>query len=149
MDLTFFALCRFDLPIESYQVLLSYVDLLIVCIELTAGLLVPLFGVLTLSLSPVVVRSRLLEKIVSVPNMLLGCLPVLDSASELKLFIFIVRSQDRQLARLRIYLMQTAITGLILFRTKAKQLILLFAQCLQSYLDFTDLIRQVPIRSSL
>ena len=149
MNLTLFALSRFDLPIESDQVLLSYVDLLIVCIELTAGLLVPLFSILTLPLSPVVVRSRLLEKIVSVPNMLLGCLPVLDSASELKLFIFIVRSQDRQLARLRIYLMQTAIAGLILFRTKAKQLILLFAQCLQSYLDFTDLIRQVPIRSSL
>ena len=149
MDLTFFALSRFDLPIESDQVLLSYVDLLIVCIELTAGLLVPLFSILTLPLSPVVVTARLLEKIVSVPHMLLGCLSVLDSASELKLFIFIVRSQDRQLARLRINLMQTAIAGLILFRTKAKQLILLFAQCLQTYLDFTDLIRQVPIRSSL
>ena len=55
LNLTFFALGRFDLPIESDQILLSYVDLLIVCIELTAGLRVPLFGILTLPLSPIVV----------------------------------------------------------------------------------------------
>lgn len=81
--------------------------------------------------------------------MLLGCLPVLDSASELQLLIFIVSSQDRQLARLSIDLMQTAIAGLVLFRTKTKQLILLFAQCLQTHLYFADFLRQVPIRSSL
>lgn len=149
MNLTFLALGRFYLPIERDQVLLSSVHLLIVCIELTPGLLVPLLCILTLPLSSVVVRVRLLEKIVSFPHMLLGCLPVLDGASELQLLIFVVRSQNRQLARLRIDLMQAAIAGLVLLRTKVKQLILLFAQCLQTHLHFTDLLRQIPIRSSL
>jgi len=55
LNLTLFALGRFDLPIESDQILLSNVDLLIVCIELTASLLVPLLSILTLPLSQVVV----------------------------------------------------------------------------------------------